>query len=150
MPDLLGPWTPNTAYAEGDRVRFRADAYRCIAGGVSGDNWDRRCWAYDDVFDRPPRNVSTIVGTIDISTQLLAEAMPRLKLTESATGVAVEATFDDALSDMFREPEDRRFVWPEHVEPAPLSRMARIRKWVAGWLYDVAEHVWENDEGDDW
>ena len=150
MPELVGPWTPNTAYAEGDRVRFRADEYRCVAGHVSGDKWDRSPWAYDDVADIRPRNVMAVGYTVDISTLLLDEATPRLKLTESATGLAVEATFDDALSDMFREPEDRRFVWPEHVDPAPLSRLARIRKWVAGRLYDVAEHVWESDGWDDW
>jgi hypothetical protein len=82
-------------------------------------------------------NISQVVGQVVLTRQLLEQS--RLHLTETETGLVVEATIDDVIYDMLSG--SGRFVYPEPVEPVPPSAFVRLRHRIAYALARVAGRV---------
>ena len=100
----------------------------------------------------PTALVQTIAGSVTISRQLLTDAAPTIKMTETESGLEVEASLDDVMSDqlsiMIGLPG--RFVHPEPEAPIPPTRRERVRRAVANRLRDIAFRLAEPEDDDDY
>ena|ERR1035438_6867673 len=97
--------------------------------------------------------VRTTAFQHDISSQLLAES-PCLKMTETESGLTVEATLDEVMFDQLRAAyldTPMRFVYPEPTPAVPPTRIMRVRRRIARAVHSLAWRIApDDDEGDDW